>query len=471
MKKTIAILLAAVLCLGLIGCGGQPAPTTTAAPETTAAPTEAPTAAPTEAPTEAPTTADPLEGVTAAQKYLRAIYKDNPLKTADDYVLTGVIKIGSDEYPVTWETDTEDAVPTKAEDGKTWTVVINKSAAADTDYTLTGTVEDAAGNKLSVDFPHMLPKGVVITRYDQIVNLAYGLEDQEVTNDEYRLCGVICEIPTAWSDQYKNITVNMIVDGMEDKVIQCYRLAGEGAEALQVGDKITVQGKLKNYKGTFEFDQGCVLVGMGEILDLAKTVEEAYTLEDGQAQKLPTVLAGTITEIPTAWNDEYKNITVNFTVEGLEDKPIQCYRLSGEGAENLAVGDKIAVFGTLKNYKGTIEFDQGCKLIPEELLADVKNVIDAYQIEDGESFEGVKTLTGKIIGIPSAWNDEYKNITVDFVVAGLEDYPMEAYRLSGEGAQDLAEGDVITVTGTLKNYKGTFEFNQGCTLDAVTKAE
>ncbi|MBR4165495.1 MAG: hypothetical protein IKR43_04595, partial [Lachnospiraceae bacterium] len=266
MKKTLAFLLAAVLCLGLIGCGAEPAPSSTAAPQTTEAPTTAP------APTEAPTTADPLEGVTAAQKYLRAIYKDNPVKTADDYVLTGVIKIGADEYPVTWETNTEDAVPTKAEDGKSWTVVINKSAAADTEYVLTGTVEDAAGNKLSVEFAHMLPKGMVISRYDQIVNMAYELEDGEATNEAYRLCGVISEIPTAWSEEYKNITVNMIVDGMEDKVIQCYRLSGEGADKLAVGDKITVEGIIKNYKGTIEFDKGCVLVGMGEILNLAKTV-------------------------------------------------------------------------------------------------------------------------------------------------------------------------------------------------------
>ena len=460
MKKTIAILLAAVLCLGLIGCGSQPAPTTTAAPETTQA-----------ASTEAPTTVDPMEGVTAAQKYLRAIYKDNPLKTADDYELTGVIKIGGDQYPVTWETNTEDAVPTKSEDGKTWTVTINKSAAADTEYILTGTVEDAAGNKLSVEFPHMLPKGVVITRYDQIVNLAYGLEDQEVTKEEYRLCGVISEIPTAWSDQYNNITVNMIVDGMEDKVIQCYRLAGDGAKDLQVGDKITVQGKLKNYKGTYEFDGGCQLIGMGEILNLAKTVEEAYTLEDGQAQKNPTVLAGVISEIPTAWSEEYKNITVNMIVDGMEDKVIQCYRLCGEGADKLAVGDEIAVFGTIKNYKGTIEFDKNCVLIPVERLVDVKTVLDLYQLEAGESFEGNKTLTGVIVSIPSAWSDEYQNITVDFVVAGLEEYPVEAYRLSGEGAKDLAVGDTITVTGNLTRYKDTFEFGKGCTLDAVVKGE
>ena len=57
------------------------------------------------------------------------------------------------------------------------------------------------------------------------------------------------------------------------------------------------------------------------------------------------------------------------------------------------------------------------------------------------------------------------------MVAGLEEYPMEAYRLSGEGAKDLAVGDTITVTGTLTRYKDTREFGKGCTLDAVVKGE
>lgn len=462
MKKSLAILLAAVLCLGLIGCGAQPAPSTTEAPVTTVAPTEAPT--------EAPTTADPMEGVTAAQKYLRAIYKDAPVKTADDYVLSGVVRIGTDEYPVTWETNTEDAVPTKAEDGKTWTVVINKSAAADTEYVLTGTVEDAAGNKLSVEFPHMLPKGVVITRYDQIVNMAYGLADGEATKEAFRLCGVIKEISSPWTDENGYLTVFIIVDGMEDKLIQCYKLSGEGAKDLAVGDRITVEGILKNYKGTIEFDKGA-LVGMGEVLNLAKTVEEAYTLEAGQAQAQPNVLAGKVTEIVTPWSDEKQKITVNMVVDGLDDKPIQCYGLIGEGAKELKVDDEIAVFGTIKNYKGTIEFDGGSRLIPVDRIVDVKTVIDLYQLEPSESFEGVKTLTGVVSSIASAWNEEKQTISVYFVVAGLEDYPVEAYSLSGEGAKDLAEGDTITVTGNLTRYKDTFEFGKGCTLDAVVKGE
>jgi hypothetical protein len=43
------------------------------------------------------------------------------------------------------------------------------------------------------------------------------------------------------------------------------------------------------------------------------------------------------------------------------------------------------------------------------------------------------------------------------------------YRLSGEGAADLQVGDTITVTGILKNYKGTIEFDAGCVLENVAK--
>ena len=59
--------------------------------------------------------------------------------------------------------------------------------------------------------------------------------------------------------------------------------------------------------------------------------------------------------------------------DGKDEQPIQCYRLVGEGAKELAVGDEIAVFGTIKNYKGTIEFDKGCVLVPVDSVASVKS--------------------------------------------------------------------------------------------------
>ena len=103
--------------------------------------------------------------------------------------------------------------------------------------------------------------------------------------------------------------------------------------------------------------------------------------------------------------------------------------------------------------------------------ADVRTLLNAYTLEDGMSMDKTVTLTGVIHKIPTAYSPDYKNITVDMTIAGLADYPIECYRLSGEGADTLAIGDTITVTGIIKNYKGLIEFDKGCTLDAVVKAE
>ena len=212
-----------------------------------------------------------------------------------------------------------------------------------------------------------------------------------------------------------------------------------------------------------------MLVGYGEIVSQKGILDAAYKLEDGVAMTAPTALAGEIVSIDTAYSEEYKNITVTIVCDGKEDQKIQCYRLKGEGAATLAVGDKIGVYGTIKNYKGTIEFDAGCALIPYDAAAMARTVLSAYTLEDGLSIDSAKTLTGVISSIDTAYSEEYKNITVTIVVAGMENNAIQCYRLAGEGADTLAVGDTITVTGTLKNYKGTIEFDKGCTLDAIVK--
>ncbi len=194
----------------------------------------------------------------------------------------------------------------------------------------------------------------------EIVNAAYALADGATLPYTATLVGTVASIDTPYSAEYGNITVTITVAGAEDKPLQCYRLKGEGADAIAVGDTIIVTGTLKNYKGTYEFDAGCTFTAVPT--DALEIVAAAYALADGASLPYESVLTGTITSIDTPYSADYKNITVTIAVEGAEDKPIQCYRLKGEGAENLAVGDVIVVKGTLKNYKGTYEFDAGCTL-------------------------------------------------------------------------------------------------------------
>ena len=412
------------------------------------------------------------ENLASAKGLLDFWYKnksrDKLTVTAEDYEVPAQLMIDGVVYPVTWKTDVDTIQIEEAENSK-YLVKLDQNNAKELTYTLTATVTAPDGSTLDVSYQRVMPAMVAEMSYAQIVAAAYTLEDGASMSKAQRLFGTVTAVNTAWSDEYQNITVTIQVGDLADQPIQCFRLTGEGAKELKEGDQITVEGTLKNYKGTIEFDKGCVLVGFGDIPSQATTLDAAYALDEGAAMSKPSVLKGEIVSIDTAWSDEYKNITVTIVCDGKAEQPVQCFRLSGEGAEKLAVGDEIAVFGTIKNYKGTVEFDKGCKLIPVDSVASVKALMAGYALEEGAAMTETSTVTGTVVAIPTAWSDEYKNITVNMVVAGLEDYVLQCYRLSGEGADKLAEGDTITVTGTIKNYKGTVEFDKGCTLDAVVK--
>ena len=452
MKKIIALFLALVLCVGLVACGSPATPSES--PSVSTEPTPAPSS-------PAPVVEDTLGDALA---YIKTVYKNAAEITSKDFERIGTVPVGTERYEVVWTVDvSEDLVKIVKTEAGMVLVDVNEGSTEEVPYVLTATITNADGKSESLSWNHILPASMDVDgmTYAEIVDMVYALEDQAATEDPFRLYGTITSIDTPWSEDYQNITVTIVVAGKEEQPIQCYRLKGDGAADLAVGDDITVEGILKNYKGTYEFDAGCILIGHGEHVDQKALLKAAFALGEGAAMDYPAVLTGVVSEIPTAWSDEYGNITVNMDFDG---QIVQCYRLSGEGAKDIQVGDTITVAGIIKNYKGLIEFDQGCKLVPNDMYHSVKNALSGYKLLDGEAQEVSKTITGTIINIDTPWSEDYQNITVTIVVAGLENYPIMCYRLSGEGAKDLAVGQTITVTGTLKNYKGTIEFDAGCTL-------
>jgi len=407
-----------------------------------------------------------------AKSYLYYMYRNQVSSTPVDYEVVGGVKIGDTVYPIEWSADS-DTIKFVAQESGMVLVDVDEKNPEEVIYKLTATFKGEGDRVESVSFERKVPAAMILEgmSYAEIVDYAYTLEDQQSSTETFRLYGTVTKIDTPWSEQYGNITVTIAVAGKEDMPIQCYRLKGEGAATLAVGDAITVEGTLKNYKGTREFDAGCVLVGYGEFASQQAILDAAYKLEDGAAMPNMTALEGEIINIDTPWSEQYGNITVTIVCDGKTEQPIMCYRLKGEGAATLAVGDKIGVFGTIKNYKGTIEFDSGCQLIPYGGATNARTVLNAYTLEDGMAMTTTSTLTGVIHKIPTVWSEDYQNITVDMTVSGMTEYPIECYRLSGEGAKELAIGDTITVTGTIKNYKGLIEFDKGCQLLKAVKPE
>ena len=95
----------------------------------------------------------------------------------------------------------------------------------------------------------------------------------------------------------------------------------------------------------------------------AEIVDAAYTLINGETIEKSITLSGVITKVNTEYSSTYKNVTVTIKVtDADETKPIMCFRMKGDGADLVGVGDTITVTGTIKNFEGTIEFDTGCTL-------------------------------------------------------------------------------------------------------------
>ena len=93
----------------------------------------------------------------------------------------------------------------------------------------------------------------------------------------------------------------------------------------------------------------------------------------------------------------------------------------------------------------------------------------AYALGTGETLEGTHTLQGTITNVKEYDSAKY-TICLTFNVAGKDFYCYWMRDNANGDNKNLAVGDTITVTGTIKNYNGTVEFDKP-TLGEVLKGE
>ncbi len=463
-----------------------------------------------------------------AKAYLVNMYqpdsKDEVVELLADKDVLATVTVDGVSYTVTWTVTVvkgaSDSVKiSESETANCVKIDIPDLPEEDIEFTATATVKDKDGKTESANFNYMV-KGIIVSGLTdaEVVEQAYELAEGETLEDEATITGVITAIQTPWNETDKNISVMIQVGDMADKPLLCVGLQGEGADALVVGDTITVIGMITNNAGSVEFKTGCTLdeVISGSTEDpedpeqdptgtddpttsttvpsgtttkgptttttkkpsggsvtppstMTGIVDAAYALEDGESLPYTATLTGKVIAVNEAYDEEFDNITVTIQVAGREDKPIKCYRLKGNGVDKIVKNDTLTVTGTLKSHYGTIEFDLGCTLdkrvasqttIKQETDPE-KIVAAAFALSSGEDLGYDVTLTGKVSGIKTPYDPSYQNISVYITVAGKE---LLCYRLTGTGIDKVTGGDTITVTGRIKNYNGTIEFDQGCVM-------
>jgi uncharacterized protein YdeI (BOF family) len=152
------------------------------------------------------------------------------------------------------------------------------------------------------------------------------------------ISGTVCEVNTAWSEQYGNITVT-IVDADGNK-LYVYRMKTNVA----LGDIITVSGTIGSYNGNKQVAAGSTaeITGHDNSYDYVEvTVAEALETADGTN----VIVTGTVVEIATAYSEQYGNISVYIADEN--GVRLYIYRLTG----NVEVGQIIKIKGVMATYK------------------------------------------------------------------------------------------------------------------------
>lgn len=205
-------------------------------------------------------------------------------------------------------------------------------------------------------------------------------------------------------------------------------------EATNVTLTATIKcGETKDTK-EFTLKLGPAIV-LGSNPTEAEIVNAVFSLATNEALDGEFTLSGKITKIKTAYNEEYKNITV---IISTNDKEIECFRLKGTGADALKVGDTIEVKGTLKNYNGTVEFDSGCVLL-------------SVSADQGGTDTPTTPVAGSTLTIPEAIafgntfdKDNYSEGKY-YIVATVKEVTSTTY---GNMTVVDADGNTLTIYGT-----------------------
>ena len=125
------------------------------------------------------------------------------------------------------------------------------------------------------------------------------------------------------------------------------------------------------------------------------TVAQARAAIDAEDGVIGVYAKGIVSEIVTAYNSQYGNISYNISADGLTSSDqLQAYRGKGIGgakftsAYDIQIGDEVVVFGNLKKYNDTYEFDTDNQLVS---LKRQEKTVPQLLLEDDFSMEVTAT--------------------------------------------------------------------------------
>ncbi len=290
------------------------------------------------------------------------------------------------------------------------------------------------------------------------------------TEDVYAVTGYVTNTNGAISPSRTDPTIDQQTFFIDDvkgsqKTVQGYWCNLPGHEALNVGDKITVTGKIINYNNTPEIKNGDVVI-LERATVVIDTIDASVceALEEGSSLNAGDYSADVFRVYGRLKGQDQVNNNGQHTFEmACGESIFKPYNCNGAEGLELGKGDSVVVIGKLYNYSGTIEISNGkVELIEksgqEEIIIEA-NVAEAtaaaMALANGASSEDRYAITGYVDSIATAYSDQYNNISF-FMTDDMAQptYTFEAYRVkcTADQAAQLGIGAKVKVTAALKHY-------------------
>ena len=241
-------------------------------------------------------------------------------------------------------------------------------------------------------------------------------------------------------------------------------LPAEENTPLNLGDKVSLTGKIKNYNNAPEIEKGQVVIlerSTVKIDTIDATVCEA--LEEGASLNDKDYSAEVFRVYGRVKGTESVNSYGAHTFEmACGDQVFKPYNCTSDEAE-FGKGDSVVVIGKLYNFGGVIEISGGrielIKKSQEEIVINEVNVAGAVaaamELAQGATSDDFYAVTGYVDSIATAYSEQYGNISF-FMTDDMANptYDFEAFRVkvTAEEAALITIGRKVTVTAALQHY-------------------
>ena len=472
MKKFTAFLLAFLMVLGCVACGGK----NNAEPTPTTAPTAAPTEAPTTAPTEAPAVTDAPEATTAPVEEVKVMsYADYAAAAIDDEVVIEAYV----QAKQSWWKDTA-TVYLQDEDGAYFAY---NMACSEADYAkltqgtkirVKGYKAEWSGEVEIVDATFEIIDGnYVATATDVTALLANEAELIKKQNMFVSFKGMTVESAAIYKwdgsgQDGDDLYFNVSKDGNTYSfTVESYLCDGstdvyKAVKNLKVGDVVDMEGFLYWYEGVNPHITSVTVVSAAEAGDKAEGVM-SYAEYAAAAIDTEVVIEAYVQGKQSWWDNKVTAYLQD------EDGAYFCYNMacSEDDFAKLTQGTKIRVKGYKAEWSGEVEIvDATFEIIEGNYVAAATDVTDLLGtdalIEKQNMFVAFKGMTVESAAIYK-WDgsgqdgdDLYFDVSLDgnTYTFTVESYLCDKSTDVYQAVKNLKVGDVVDLEGFLYWYEG-----------------